>query len=47
MSNVQHILSKENLKIENKIITEMKGEVDLENYISIVDENDIVNTYMF
>ncbi len=41
MSNVQHILNKENLRIENKIITEMKGEVDLENYISIVNENDV------
>ena len=41
LSNVQHILNKENLRIENKIITEMKGEVDLENYISIVNENDV------
>ena len=41
LSNVQHILNKENLRIENKIITEMKGEVDLENYISIIDENDV------
>lgn len=37
----QHVLNKENLKIENKIITEMKGKVDLENYISIVNENDV------
>ena len=41
MSNAQHVLNKENLKIENKIITEMKGKVDLENYISIVNENDV------
>lgn len=41
MSSLKHILNDENLRIENNIITEMNKEADLENYISIVNENGV------